>query len=115
WPVSEALVQLQHEGLVEVLPQRGSLVSRIRLSDILDYMLIRRALESEAAALCAVMNSRSRIETLTDDLKAMRRAIRAKDAEGFETTAAEFHQHLAGSLDLPRLGAAIEGARGNLE
>ena len=31
FPVSEALARLQAEGLVEIMPQRGSLVSRVRI------------------------------------------------------------------------------------
>jgi DNA-binding GntR family transcriptional regulator len=48
FPVSEALARLQAEGLVDILPQRGSTVSLIRIADVLEYMLIRKALESEA-------------------------------------------------------------------
>ena len=33
-PVSEALSRLQQEGLVEIEPQRGTCVSRLRLSDM---------------------------------------------------------------------------------
>src|SRR5690348_2214584 len=48
FPVSEALARLQAEGLVEIMPQRGSLVSRVKIGDVVEYMLIRKALESEA-------------------------------------------------------------------
>jgi len=48
FPVSEALARLQTEGLVEIMPQRGSMVSRVRIGDVVEFMLIRKALESEA-------------------------------------------------------------------
>ena len=48
FPVSEALARLQAEGLVDILPQRGSTVSLVRIADVLEYMLIRKALEAEA-------------------------------------------------------------------
>ena len=48
FPVSEALARLQAEGLVEIMPQRGSMVSRVKIADVVEYMLIRKALESEA-------------------------------------------------------------------
>ena len=51
FPVSEALARLQSEGLVEIMPQRGSMVSRVRIGDVVEYMLIRKALESEAVRL----------------------------------------------------------------
>src|SRR3712207_1016607 len=45
FPVSEALGRLAAEGLVEILPQRGTRAARIRLPEIVEAMMIRRALE----------------------------------------------------------------------
>ena len=53
FPVSEALARLQGEGLVEILPQRGTRVSRIRLAEVRQSMFIRRALESQAVRTLA--------------------------------------------------------------
>ena len=50
FPVSEALGRLAAEGLVEILPQRGTRVARIDLADCRQAMFIRRALEIEADA-----------------------------------------------------------------
>ena len=36
FPVSEALARLAAEGLVEILPQRGSRVTKVRLADVVD-------------------------------------------------------------------------------
>jgi GntR family transcriptional regulator, rspAB operon transcriptional repressor len=54
FPVSEALSRLQGEGLVEILPQRGTRVSRIRLADVRESMFIRSALEAEAVRTLAL-------------------------------------------------------------
>src|SRR3569623_590029 len=48
FPVSEALARLQADGLVDIQPQRGSTVSLVRLADVIECMLIRKALECEA-------------------------------------------------------------------
>src|SRR5947207_9550304 len=48
FPVSEALGRLAAEGFVEVLPQRGTRVARIDLTDCQQAMFIRRALECDA-------------------------------------------------------------------
>src|SRR5436190_23841790 len=53
FPVSEALGRLAAEGFVEVLPQRGTRVARIDLSDCRQAMFIRRALEAEAVRAIA--------------------------------------------------------------
>src|SRR5690606_23112586 len=41
FPVSEALARLQAEGLVDIMPQRGTMVSRVRIADVVEFMLIR--------------------------------------------------------------------------
>src|ERR1044072_6149068 len=53
FPVAEALGRLAAEGLVEVLPQRGTPVARIDLADCRQAMFIRRALEIEAVRAVA--------------------------------------------------------------
>jgi len=44
-PVREALIRLVEEGLIEVLPQRGSFVSRISLAAMQRARFVREALE----------------------------------------------------------------------
>jgi len=44
-PVREALIRLADEGLIDVLPQRGTFVAPIRLQDVEDAQFIREALE----------------------------------------------------------------------
>ena len=53
FPVSEALGRLAAEGLVEVLPQRGTRAARIRLGEVREAMMIRRALEAMVAETAA--------------------------------------------------------------
>lgn len=45
-PIREALILLRNEGLVDILPQRGSKVSRISLSHVKEGYFMRRILES---------------------------------------------------------------------
>src|SRR5690606_30128417 len=54
FPVCDALGRRRDEGLVDILPRRGSIVSLIRISEILEYIRIRRALETEAVELAAI-------------------------------------------------------------
>src|ERR671921_101679 len=44
-PVREAIIRLAEEGLIEVLPQRGSFVTRISLSAMERARFVREALE----------------------------------------------------------------------
>jgi GntR family transcriptional regulator, rspAB operon transcriptional repressor len=50
-PVRDALRQLASEGLVQVLPQRGTLVSRIDPAKVRDAVFVREVIECRAAQL----------------------------------------------------------------
>src|SRR5215831_7770226 len=78
FPVSEALGRLADEGFVEILPQRGTRVSRIDIASCRQAMFIRRALEGEATWTVAQRAGErliSRLEQgLADQKQAMERA-----------------------------------------
>src|SRR6201986_5619962 len=69
FPVSEALGRLAAEGLVEVLPQRGTRVARIDLADCRQAMFIRRALEAEAMRAIAARADAPLLATLERNLR----------------------------------------------
>ncbi|OQY33481.1 MAG: hypothetical protein B6241_07925 [Spirochaetaceae bacterium 4572_59] len=50
-PVLEAMVRLEHEGLLETIPRKGSQVRLIREEDVLGQFILRDALESKAARI----------------------------------------------------------------
>lgn len=52
-PVREALQQLQHEGLVEMVPRVGTFVRHTSPARVLELFEVREALESKAAELLA--------------------------------------------------------------
>ncbi|MBX9593152.1 MAG: GntR family transcriptional regulator, partial [Roseomonas sp.] len=52
-PVHEAVLRLQHEGMVRILPRRGVMVLPIDPEDLRQTYQVLIALEGEAAALLA--------------------------------------------------------------
>src|ERR1700693_2814922 len=52
-PVSEALLRLEHEGLLESRPRAGTRVRVPTRPDVLGQYVVREALESQAAMLFA--------------------------------------------------------------
>ncbi len=50
-PVLEALLQLKIEGFVESIPRKGTLVKAIHKEDVLDQLILREAIECQAARL----------------------------------------------------------------
>jgi DNA-binding GntR family transcriptional regulator len=115
FPVSEALSRLQAEGLVEIMPQRGSLVSRVRIGDVVEYMLIRRALEAEAVRVIVARRTPELIEALEENLAAQARAARKGDRETFHGHDLEFHDMLFEAMRFEKIRAVIEQARANLD
>ena len=115
FPVSEALARLQAEGLVEIMPQRGSMVSRVRIGDVVEYMLIRKALESEAIRVLVARKPPGVIEKLETNLAEQGKAAKKGDRETFHAFDMEFHEILFEAMQFSRIRAVIEGARGNLD
>lgn len=115
FPVSEALSRLQSEGLVDILPQRGSAVSLVRIADVLEYMLIRKALESEAVRVVAANRGADLIETLRRNISYQRAAARIDDRQGFHERDLEFHDIILDAMRFTKVKAVIENTRANLD
>jgi DNA-binding GntR family transcriptional regulator len=115
FPVSEALARLATEGLVEILPQRGSRAARIRLAEIRESMLIRQALEGMVAESAAKHLSAVTVETLRSNLEAQQDAVSRGDRPGFYALDLEFHMILVEGLELPRVAAVIDASRANID
>jgi len=114
FPVSEALARLRAEGLVDIQPQRGSIVSLVRIADVLEYMLIRRALESEAVRVVGTRREEGLVEAL-DARIAAQRAASGHDPAAFHREDLAFHDLIFDALHLPKVKAIIDSARANLD
>lgn len=118
-PVTEALGRLETEGLVESRPRIGTRVRIPTERDIRDNNVIREALESQAARLCA--------EAITAEEKAQLRAS-ARKLDDLQATAAhepgdsqflfsvhtyhmQFHMRIAEIARCPGLCRAIDKAQ----
>lgn len=93
FPVSEALARLQTEGLVDILPQRGSTVSLIRIADVLEYMLIRKALEAEAVRIVTDNHSPGLLDRLQRNMNYQRAAAEIDDQIGFHERGSRVPRH----------------------
>lgn len=115
FPVSEALARLAGEGLVDILPQRGSVVSRIRIGDVSQYMLIRKALEGEAMRAAAIAPPPDLFAEIAANLAGQKAAADAGDRETFHLFDLEFHDILFEALGFDKVRPIIESARANLD
>lgn len=65
-PVREALHQLELEGLVEIIPNRGAYVVGITAQDVEDIFMIRARLEGLCARLAAARMTREQLEEMEE-------------------------------------------------
>ena len=115
FPVSEALGRLADEGFVEVLPQRGTRVTRINIADVRQAMFIRRALECEAVRVIAPRVNDNLLALLDRNLQAQRLALDQFDGVLFYKHDLAFHEILLAELGYDRVKAVVEAARGSLD
>ncbi len=115
FPVSEALGRLADEGFVDVLPQRGTRVSRIDLAACRQAVFIRRALEVEAMGAIAPNADEDLIERLEKNLQDQKRAVDEGDSRRFFQYDLAFHDLLLSELGYDRVRQTVEAARGSLD
>ncbi|NJC55264.1 GntR family transcriptional regulator [Brevibacterium marinum] len=65
-PVREAINSLRREGLVVVMPRRGTFVKPIDFSEIQDLYALRKMVEPEAAVLASERASSAELEDLAE-------------------------------------------------
>lgn len=108
-PIREALLMLERDGLVELLPRRGAVVSSFDIGDLLDLYEVRALLEPHAAALAA---ERMTPETIAD----LQAICRSAEQLGVATSDAveaqirlneDFHRVVVQAAGSARLTAAL--------
>jgi len=113
--VTTAVNRLAFDRLIVVEPQRGSYVSRIRISDVRQWMMVRRALEVEIVSACAQRLPDIWVEKLERNMAYQKAAVRSGDLDGFHQLDVAFHQLLIEGLDLHRVGEILESCRTHVD
>jgi hypothetical protein len=115
FPVSEALARLAAEGLVEILPQRGTRAARLRLPEVLEAMMIRRALEARWPRRRPGASPRPPSRSCTGSSPGRRR--RCGGATGRASTPGTSPSTTGswGELGLARVAAVIEASRATVD
>lgn len=89
--IREVIKQLELEGLVKIIPYKGSEVSRFSLEDIEEAYAIQAALEGLAAGLAVPKMSRGEIQNLRSIHERLRKSVH-KDPEEWQRLNVRFHQ-----------------------
>ncbi len=82
-PIREAFMQLAQENFITILPQKGTYVSRIDMSEVLELRFIRRCVESETVQRAAGNITPEVRDSLYARLAEQEKAAEQHDFEGF--------------------------------
>jgi DNA-binding GntR family transcriptional regulator len=91
-PVREALLQLEHLGLVVRVPDRGTTVTKLTRSQIMQMLDVRRHLEEYAFQLAATKIDKDVEAELREHLQRMKELVAQKDHFGVAEEDYKFHQ-----------------------
>ncbi|MGH1360116.1 MAG: GntR family transcriptional regulator [Burkholderiaceae bacterium] len=94
-PVREALLRLQDEGLVDVIPRHGMRVLPVSAVDMGEIYQVLTALEALAAQLAARSRPKTaELKPLEDACQAMEAALETRDLDAWATADDQFHTQL---------------------
>lgn len=107
-PIREVLNRLNHEGLVELIPQKGAFVARIGFTDAREIFQIREALEGIAAKISASRFTK-------EELDEFESALDTEDLEEAERVGRKLHQSIVQKAENKRISGLIDMLRGQIE
>ena len=111
-PVREALARLAHVGLIDIYPQRGSVVAPLRLADLAKSQFLREALE--LGLLLRALEGPDRtalLQNLRDEVAVQETFAAISDDRRFYKSDEAFHQHIANHAGFPGIWADIMNAK----
>ena len=94
-PIREALLRLEDEGLVQIFPQSGTYVSKIKIEAVLESQFIREALECSVARYAARNRNDELLESLSRKLEDYETALNDDEVKLMYEKDEEFHRTLA--------------------
>ena len=106
-PVREALFQLEAEGLVRIVPQKGAIVSELSLDEINDVFDLRRIMEPRLLAQSAPHFAAGDFAGLDDIHKRFEKAIKARNVAEWGRLNADFHMAMYVHARQPRTKAIV--------
>ena len=107
-PVQEAVVQLEHGGVVSTRYHRGAYVERFDEATILEHHELYGLLSGVASARAAAASDPAVIDTLHDEITQMRSA---RDSRHFDNHADRFRTTINEQYAGPGLRAAVSSSR----
>lgn len=114
-PAREALLSLSRTRLVEIMPQRGTIVAKISVSRIMQARFVREAVET-AVVRRACVSFDARIRERIDGLLQRQAALAASgDHDGFQRCDELFHVALTEGAGCPLAWEALRDIKAHMD
>lgn len=91
-PMREALTRLELQGLVTIVPKRGTFVFKPSVSDVKELATFRLILETAALEQSLAYDKDGALRGLTDSARAMKTALKRGDTLAYATADSLFHE-----------------------
>lgn len=113
-PVREAFIKLSEQGLLSILPQRGTIVRKISYAAVLDARFLREAIESDIVKIVAARRDPALVATLRGEIHAQR-AIPRNEPQEFIRLDERFHRTLAEAAGTVGAWKLVEGLKSQMD
>ncbi|WP_239482667.1 GntR family transcriptional regulator [Paraburkholderia sp. C35] len=114
-PVREALIRLQSEHLVQIVPRHGVRVRNVSLADLEEVFQVQTSLEATAALVVAARKPGAReLKPLERSCSDMERAFDKDDREAWAAACESFYLHLVTLSGNPRLVQVVSECVGQV-
>lgn len=105
-PVAEALNRLSSDGLVDIVPQSATRVSRFSIPELIEESFLREAIEIAAVGKVANARTDEQLTQLTRNLRLQGLLVEDEDFQGFFETDLEFHKLILTFTGFPKVAVA---------
>lgn len=113
-PVREAFIKLSEEGLVEVRPQRGTLVRKISIAAVLEARFVREAIEADVVKRVTELGDSGVIAELRTQLRHQQDTAAAAP-DRFLALDELFHRTLAEAAGIAHAWKVVEGIKAQMD
>ena len=107
-PVAEALGRLSSEGLVDIVPQSATRVSRFDMAELREEDFLREAVEVAAVARFAANPAEDQLVKLSRNLRLQSLLVEDGDDEGFFEADLDFHHLILSFTGFPNVARVAE-------
>ena len=114
-PVREAFIRLSDEGLVDIFPQRGTIVAPIRMEEIKEAQFLREILETAIVRRAAENIKPKFLRMLEANLVDQKKSLSKTDYTEFMELDEEFHHLLCQAVSFPRAWRVVQSVKGQLD